>query len=94
MAAAPAAKVLRSEREAAVRITSNGTVPIPPEIQEQLGLLPDTEVELVVEGDSLRIKKTTDEPESRGHALIRKLRGRATPPMSTDEIMTLTRGDE
>lgn len=94
VAAAPVTEVLRSTREADVRITPNGTVPIPPEIQEQLGLLPDTEVQLVVEGDSLRIVKSAEGSESRGHVLIRKLRGRAVSPMSTDEIMNMTRGDE
>lgn len=77
-----------------MRITPNGAVPIPPEIQERLGLRPDTEIELVVEGNSLRIVKLAEETETRGHGLIRRLCGRAASPLSTDEIMTMTRGDE
>jgi len=77
-----------------MRITSKGSVPIPPEIQEQLGLHPDTEVQLAVEGNSLRITKVPDEAETRGSAVIRRLRGRAAGAPSTDEIMAMTRGDE
>jgi antitoxin component of MazEF toxin-antitoxin module len=68
-------------------------VPIPPEIQEQLGLVPDTEVQLVVEGDALRITKTRA-PETRGSEVLRRLRGSAATTLSTDEIMAMTRGDE
>jgi antitoxin component of MazEF toxin-antitoxin module len=81
-------------RESIMRITAQGMVPIPPEIQERLGLIPDTEVQLVVEGDALRITKSTRELESRGEEVIRRLRGRAASPLSTDEIMAMTRGDE
>jgi hypothetical protein len=31
---------------------------------------------------------------SRGRQLVRRIRGRASVAMSTDEIMALTRGDE
>lgn len=77
-----------------MRITPKGMVPIPPEIQEQLGLVPDTEVQLVVEGDVLRITKSPRAPETRGHEVIRRLRGSAATALSTDEIMAMTRGDE
>jgi antitoxin PrlF len=80
--------------ESVMRITSQGMVPIPPEIQEQLGLVPDTEVQLVVEGDALRITKSARERETRGGEVIRRLRGRALTALSTDEIMAMTRGDE
>jgi hypothetical protein len=80
VAAKPFTKVLRSMREAAMRITPKGMVPIPPEIQEQLGLVPDTEA--------------TRAPETRGDEVIRRLRGSAATPLSTDEIMAMTRGDE
>ena len=73
-----------------MRITPKGMVPIPPEIQERLGLVPDTEVE----GDALRITKATRAPETRGDEVLRRLRGSAVTPLSTDEIMAMTRGDE
>jgi len=75
-----------------MRITSKGEVTIPRRIREEMGLLPNTEVELVVDGSTVRIVKV--EPangESRGRRLLRHLRGKATVSMSTDEILALTR---
>lgn len=75
-----------------MRITSKGQVTIPQEIRETLGLLPNTEVEFIVEGAAVRIVKADgDEARSRGHRIIRRLRGSATTAMSTGEIMALTR---
>jgi antitoxin PrlF len=75
-----------------MRITSKGQVTIPQSIREQMGLLPDTEVEFVVDGNAVRIMKVeSSKGESRGQRLLRHLRGRATVSMSTDEIMALTR---
>lgn len=77
-----------------MRITSKGQVTIPQRIREQMGLLPDTEVEFVVEGSAVRIKKVEPQKgETRGQRLLRHLRGRATVSMSTDEIMALTRDE-
>lgn len=77
-----------------MRITSKGQVTIPQHVREKLGLLPDTEVDFVVEGDVVRLVKSVDDRgESRGRRIVRRLRGRATVSMSTDEIMALTRGN-
>lgn len=77
-----------------MRITSKGQVTIPQAIREQLGLLPHTEVEFVVEGGAVRIVKVEVQPgRSRGAQALRHLRGRASTSMSTDEIMALTRGE-
>lgn len=72
-----------------MEITQDGTIAIPPDIQTQLGLLPGTEVELIVVGNTLQLQKKHQ--PSRGQALIEKLRGRATTHLTTDEIMQLTR---
>jgi len=40
-----------------MHITSKGQVTIPIKIREQLGLLPDTEVDFEVVGETVRIKK-------------------------------------
>ena len=40
-----------------MRITSKGQVPIPIEIRERLGPLPNSEVEFEVEGSAMRIRK-------------------------------------
>jgi AbrB family looped-hinge helix DNA binding protein len=75
-----------------MRISSKGQVTIPQEIREQLGLLPDTEVEFVLEGDSVRLRKV--EPRkgpSRGQLAVGRLRGRARAvALTTDQLMALT----
>ncbi|MBN1946001.1 MAG: AbrB/MazE/SpoVT family DNA-binding domain-containing protein [Bradymonadales bacterium] len=78
-----------------MRITSKGQVTIPQEVREELGLLPNTEVEFVVEGGSVRIVKVeARRGETRGQAAIRRLAGRASKvALTTDEIMALTRGE-
>ena len=73
-------------------ITSKGQVTIPQKFREMLGLLPDTEIEFVIDGDSLKIKKIR-ESHRRGQALIARMTGRATAALTTDEIMALTRGE-
>ncbi len=75
-----------------MRITSKGQVTIPIEIREQVGLLPHTEVRFEVDGDSVRILRQETSVEGRGERLLRKMRGRATSGMSTEEILALTRG--
>ena len=77
-----------------MRLTSKGQVTIPQEIREQLGLLPWTEVEFDIVGDSVRIRKRRG-AKSRGQMLVDRLRGSAPKPrMTTDEIMALTRGED
>ena len=74
-----------------MRITTKGQVTIPIEIREQLGLLPDTEVDFEVAGNTVRIVKTRGR-QGRGRALVARMRGRGTTRMTTDEILALTRG--
>ena len=77
-----------------MRITSKGQVTIPKAIREELGLLPHTEVDFVLDGDSVRIVKSVDpKGETRGERIVRLLRGAGTSGMTTDEIMELTRGE-
>ena len=74
-----------------MRITQKGQVTIPQHIREQLGLLPNTEVEFVLEGDRLYVSKKEGESR-RGSELVEHMRGKSDKGMSTDEIMRLTRG--
>ena len=77
-----------------MRITSKGQVTIPKAIREKLGFLPHTEVDFVLEGESVRIvKSAAPKGETRGERLVRLLSGSATAGMTTDEIMELTRGE-
>lgn len=75
-----------------MKITSKGQVTIPQEIRERLGLLPYSEVEFEIDGDSVRIRKA-GKRMGRGEAMVAHLRGRGTTRMTTDEIMALTRGE-
>ena len=75
-----------------MRITSKGQVTIPQDIRERLGLLPYSEVEFELDGDSVRIRKARHRG-TRGSALIARMRGAATTRLRTDEIMKLTRGE-
>jgi AbrB family looped-hinge helix DNA binding protein len=78
-----------------VQITSKGQVTIPQEIRERLGLLPHTEVEFQLAEDHAEIRKAARPAgaKSRGQRAIEALRGTADVPMTTDEIMALTRGE-
>ena len=42
-----------------MRITSKGQVTIPQAVRERTGLMPNTDVEFIVEGDDVRVVKTT-----------------------------------
>ena len=76
-----------------MRITSKGQVTIPVEIREKLGLLPDSEVEFEVVGQTVRLRKVRRARGEgrRGKSLVARLRGRGSVRMSTDEILALTR---
>ena len=77
-----------------MRITSKGQVTIPIEIRRQAGLLPDTEVEFVVEDGNVVVRKAAGKSRGRGQRLVESLRGRARTGWTTDEIMALTRGED
>lgn len=74
-----------------MRVTSKGQVTIPVEIRERFGFLPETEVEFVVDGDTVRITRVDRQEWSRGNRVVARLRGRARSAMTTDEILALTR---
>lgn len=73
-----------------MKITTKGQVTIPVEVRDLLGLLPNTEVEFVVEGGQAVLRKLR-RSRRRGEKIVAHLKGRATAPMSTDEILALTR---
>ncbi len=74
-----------------MRITSKGQVTIPIEIREKMGLLPDTEVEFKITGNTVSLKRV-ESPSKRSRDLINRLRRKATVKMTTDELLSLTRG--
>lgn len=78
-----------------MRITSKGQVTIPQAVREQTGLLPNTEVEFVVdEGVVTIVKSVAPARTSRGARAVQRLRASGSAVnMTTDEIMALTRGE-
>ena len=75
-----------------MRITSKGQVTIPIEVREKMGLLPNTEVEFQIQGNTVRMKKKAGASSKRRRDLIHRMRKKATVEMTTDEILALTRG--
>ncbi len=78
-----------------MRITTKGQVTIPQAVREQAGLLPNTEVEFIVEDGSVRlVKAAVAIRPTRGAAAVRRLREHGGGVrMTTDQIMALTRGE-
>ena len=78
-----------------MRITSKGQVTIPQAIREHAGFHPHTEVEFLIDGDLvLIVRADRAKRPTRGQLLVEHLRQhRGQFPMSTDELMALTRGE-
>lgn len=77
-----------------MRITSKGQVTIPIHIREQAGLLPHTQVIFRWDGQAVRISPLLDESAaSRGRMIADRLVGKGDLPITTDEIMAMTRGE-
>jgi AbrB family looped-hinge helix DNA binding protein len=78
-----------------MRMTVKGQVTIPIEMREKLGLLPNSEVEFALVGDSVRITKAKG-GKSRGQRLLEAMRKAPKPRsgMTTDQLMALTRGED
>jgi AbrB family looped-hinge helix DNA binding protein len=75
-----------------MRITSKGQVTIPLQIRERFGFLANTDVDFRVDRGAVRLVRTERKRgQSRGSALVGRLRGRADAKMTTDEILALTR---
>jgi AbrB family looped-hinge helix DNA binding protein len=78
-----------------MRINAKGQVTIPVAIREKLGLLPNTEVQFEVVGEAVQMRKARrgEGAGRRGKSIVRRLRGRGSVRMTTDEILALSRGD-
>ena len=74
-----------------MRVTSKGQVTIPLAVRRSLGIGPGSDVEFELDGSGARLVRARTDS---GAAIARRMRGRGTIAMSTDEIMALTRGDE
>ena len=74
-----------------MRVTRKGQVTIPLAVRRKLGIEPGSEVEFELDEHGARLVRAKT---GKGKAIARRMRGRGTVAMSTDEIMALTRGDE
>ena len=75
-----------------MKVNSKGQVTIPAELRHRHGLAEGDEVDVVEDGNALRIVHRTA-GETRGARIVNRLRGRATTGLSTDELMDLLRGE-
>jgi AbrB family looped-hinge helix DNA binding protein len=75
-----------------MRLNSKGQVTIPAELRQRHGFREGDEVDVVEDGSTLRIVRVGGSP-SHGERLVRRMRGRATITMSTDQLMELLRGE-
>jgi AbrB family looped-hinge helix DNA binding protein len=77
-----------------MRITSTGQVTIPAEIRAKTGLMPNTEVDFILEGQEVRIvRRIQSKKPTRGERAVDALRGSATRSlgMSVDAYLKLIR---
>lgn len=75
-----------------MRLNSKGQVTIPAALRERHGLHQGDEVDVIEDGDTLRIVRIAASP-TRGERLVRRMRGRAATTMSTDQLLELLRGE-
>ncbi len=73
-----------------MKLNSKGQVTIPAQLRERHGLHEGDEVDVVEDGDTLRIVRVEDS-QTRGRRLVRRMRGRATTSMTTDQLLELLR---
>ena len=73
-----------------MKISTKGQITIPQEFREKLRLFPECEIEFVLDGDLLIIRKVKDK-KTRGRSLIERMKNKSEVKMTTDEILKLTR---
>lgn len=76
-----------------MKLTSKGQVTIPQALREKFGLLPETEVTFEEADGGVLIKPAAATRRRDAEAWLKRARGSATAKLTTDEIMSLTRGE-
>lgn len=74
-------------------LTVKGQVTIPKPIRDRLGLTPGSRVDFTVADDGQVLLRKAAEPPAAPDR-FRRLLGRATAGLTTDEIMAMTRGED
>jgi AbrB family looped-hinge helix DNA binding protein len=77
-----------------VKLTRKGQVTIPLALREKFGLLPATEVAFEEGDGGVLIKPAAASRRREAELWLKRARGSATVKLTTDEIMSLTRGEE
>ena len=77
-----------------MKLTSKGQVTIPQALREIFGLLPETEVTFEEADGGVLIKPAAATRRRDAEAWLKRARGSATAELTTDEIMSLTRGEK
>ncbi|MFC0627689.1 AbrB/MazE/SpoVT family DNA-binding domain-containing protein [Kribbella deserti] len=75
-----------------MKLNSKGQVTIPAELRRKHHLHEGDEVEVVEDGNALKIVRVPDS-ETRGQRLVREMTGRATTGKTTEELLELMRGE-
>lgn len=75
-----------------MRVTDKGQVTIPKELRDRFGIGAGSEVEFVDADGELVVRKV-ETAERRGDRIAARLRGRGDVPVTTDDLMALTRGE-
>lgn len=75
-----------------MRLNSKGQLTIPAHLRERYGLHEGDEVDVIEDGNTLRIVRAKASP-TRGERLARRMRGRASTSMSTDQLLGLLRAE-
>ena len=75
-----------------MRLNSKGQVTIPADLRHKHGFAEGDEVDVIEDGNSLRIVHRAP-GDTRGARLVERMRSRATTPHTTDELMELLRGE-
>ncbi len=75
-----------------MKLNSKGQVTIPAELRHRHGFGEGDEVDVLEDGDTLRIVNRTA-GRSTGARVVSRMRGRASTAKSSDELMALLRGE-
>jgi AbrB family looped-hinge helix DNA binding protein len=75
-----------------MRLNSKGQVTIPAALRERYDLHEGDEVDVVEDGNVLRIVRV-EGSQTRGQRAVERMRGRATTTLSTDQLMELLRAE-
>ena len=75
-----------------MRLDSKGQVTTPAPLRQLHGLHEGDEVDVVEDEGTLRIVRV-EGSQSHGERIVRRMRGRATTSMTTDQLMHLLRDD-